>query len=473
MKRSAKRALAIIAIAVFAVTGCKKGSNGNFDRSNGAGGPFTGADSVITGNISVSRTLTPGKVYKLNGIIFVTGGAKLTIKPGTLLTTGTLVGYRASPTSSIQSVAGVLVVTKGSSIDAVGTASRPITFTSPKAAGSRQAGDFGGIIVLGKSPINQAPRAFEGLPLYNSDGDPLGVDINYGGTESADNSGRIQYVRIDYPGFLLTPDVGISGLTLAGVGSGTTIDHIEVTYSRLDGFSFFGGTVNASYLISLANADDDFDFTYGYKGTIQYAICLKDPSSIHSLNSSGGPDSNGIESDTEGNDQNTNPDRTHPVCSNFTLLGYAASPINGSPLRLAAGARWRRNTDLSMTNSIIAGYSTGVEFFTGTATSATSGGFTGNAVHAYNIVFSPANSISLSGSTNTTSTEANPSLFVGIGLGSLSPFYSTVNSSSFTFNNLRPKVATTTLGAITSASLPQWNSGWVSFVPQTRVDSGL
>jgi len=469
MKRFTKQALAIVAIAAFAVAGCKKGADGSFDRSNGAGGPFTGADSVITGNISASRTLSPGKVYKLNGIVFVTGGAKLTIKPGTVLTTGTAVNYKVSPTAASQAIAGVLVITKGSTIDAVGTASRPITFTSPKASGARVAGDFGGIILLGSAPTNQpTTTVIEGLPTFDESGVPLGVDITYGGSDLDNNSGRMKFVRVEYAGFRLAPNNEVNGLTFGGVGRGTAIDHIQVSYGADDAFEFFGGNVNASYLLALGNDDDDFDTDFGYNGSIQFAIGLKDPSSTHSLNGSGGPDSNGIESDTEGVDNSSNPVKTHPHYSNFTLLGYASRGTT-----LSVGNRWRRNSDLSITTSIIAGYNVGVDFITGTQTSATAGGFTGNAVHAYDTVFNPATAVSLTGSTNTTSTDANPATFVGIGLGSLSPFYTTAGSSSYTFNNLRPKVATSTLGAVTSASLSEWNSGWVSFVPQTRVDTGL
>ncbi|MGY0041584.1 hypothetical protein [Pedobacter sp. NJ-S-72] len=130
MKKFTKQALAIVTIAAFAVTGCKKGSEGNFDRGTGAGGPFTGPDSVIVGKISANRTLSPGKIYKLKGVVYVTGGAKLTIQPGTVITTGETVNYKVNPSSSVvNAIAGVLVVTKGSSLNAVGTPAEPIVFT--------------------------------------------------------------------------------------------------------------------------------------------------------------------------------------------------------------------------------------------------------------------------------------------------------------------------------------------------------
>lgn len=468
MKKFTKQALAIVTIAAFAVAGCKKGSDGNFDRPNGAGGPFTGADSVIVGNISASRTLSPGKVYKLKGVVYVTGGAKLTIKPGTVLTTGDAVNYKVDPSSAVvNAIAGVLVITQGASIDAVGTPSQPIVFTSPKASNSRVAGDFGGVIVLGQSTTNRATAPqIEGLPKYDENGVALGIDITYGGSNPADNSGKIQYVRIEYGGYKLAPDNEINGLTLGGVGSGTTLDHIQVSYGADDAFEFFGGTVNAKYLLAIGNDDDDFDTDFGFSGNIQYAIGLKDPSSTHST-SGGVSDSNGIESDNDGTGTTASP-RTKPTYSNFTLLGYSTTSTG-----LRAGNRWRRNSDLAITNSIIAGYNTAAEFQSGTETSATPGGFNNNNVHAFTTVFSPATAVSLTGSTNATSTDANPDAFVALGIRgtrNLSPFYTTAVAGTYNFSNLTPRVAGSTKGAVLAANLSEWTSGWVQFAPQTSVD---
>lgn len=468
MKKFTKQALAIVAIAAFAVAGCKKGAEGNFDRSNGAGGPFTGADSVITGNISASRTLSPGKVYKLNGVVYVTGGAKLTIKPGTIITTGEKVNYKVDPASSvINPIAGVLVVTKGSSINAVGTASQPIIFTTPKAAGSRVAGDFGGVVILGNSTTNKpSTQVIEGLPGYDANGVSLGVDLTYGGNVPADNSGKFQYVRIEYAGYILAPGNEINGLTMGGVGSGTTIDHVQVSFGADDAFEFFGGTVSPSYLLALGNDDDDFDTDFGYSGTISYAISLKDPQSTHST-SSGVSDSNGIESDNDGTGSTVTP-RTKPTYSNFTLLGFSSTNTG-----LRAGNRWRRNSDLSITNSIIAGYNTGAEFQSGTETSATPGGFNNNIVHSYTTVFSPATAVSLTGSTNSILVSADADAFIGLGIRgtrNLSPFYTTDLASTYSFNNLLPRSTTATKGAVLASNLSQWTSGWVKFTPQTSQD---
>lgn len=463
MTKFTKQALAIVAIAAFAVAGCKKGNEGSFDRSTGAGGPFTGADSVITGNISASRTLSPGKVYKIDGIAYVTGGAKLTIKPGTVITTGAAVNYKTAPGAASKAIAGVLVITKDGTIDAVGTASNPIVFTSPKAAGSRVAGDFGGVIILGESTTNRGVTTtqIEGLPTYDANGVSLGVDITYGGSVPADNSGRFQYVRIEYAGFKLDTDIEINGLTMGGVGSETKIHHVQVSFGADDAFEFFGGTVSPTYLIALANDDDDFDTDFGYGGSIQYAIGLKDPSSTHST-SGGVSDSNGIESDNDATGS-TASTRTKPVYSNFTLLGYGSSASS-----LRAGNRWRRNTDLSITNSIIAGYNAGAQFeSTGTIASAVN--FTDNILHAF---VTP--STTTLPSSNTLLMNDNPASVIGLGLSSsnapLNPFYTTALASSYTIDNLFPRDASSTKGAVTDANYSQWQGAWVNFTPQTSQD---
>lgn len=455
-----------MALAAVAVTSCKKNDNGDFGRGANAGGPFSGPDSVITGNITANRTLSPGKTYRLSGIVFVTGGAKLTIKPGTVISTGAAVGYRVSPTAAVNNIAGVLVVTKNATIDAVGTPEQPIIFTTPNAEGQRRAGDFGGVIILGQATTNRpATQEIEGLPKFDANGNSLGVDISYGGNAATSSSGRFAYARIEYAGFKLAPDNEINGLTLGGVGSGTRLDHVQVSYGADDAFEFFGGTVNASYLLALGNDDDDFDTDFGYSGSIQYAIGLKDPSSTHST-SGGVSDSNGIESDNDGTGSTTGP-ITKPVYSNFTLLGYSAA----GNTTLRAGNRWRRNTNLSFTKSIIAGFNVAAEFQTGTETNATAGGFTDNTIHAYNApALNPTTATSLTGSTNTVATAtadiANPAVFIALGSTSANPFYTTANAENYNFDNLLPSNGTDR-GAVNSQNISsQWNTGWVDFMPQ-------
>ncbi|MGH7601813.1 MAG: T9SS C-terminal target domain-containing protein, partial [bacterium] len=208
------------------------------------------ANIVVSGNITTNTTWTSNNTYLLNGFVYVKAGATLTIEPGTVI-----YGDKASK--------GALIIEQGAKIIADGTAAQPIVFTSALPAGQRSYGDWGGLILCGRAPINVpgGTATIEG-----------GVGSIYGGTDPADNSGTLRYVRLEFPGIAFQPNSEINGLTLGGVGSGTIIDYVQVSYSGDDGFEFFGGTVNAKHLISLRTLDDDFDTDFGYSGKVQYAV---------------------------------------------------------------------------------------------------------------------------------------------------------------------------------------------------------
>src|SRR5690606_33335355 len=195
----------------------------------------------------------------------------------------------------------------GAKIMANGTENNPIVFTSGKAVGDREPGDWGGIILLGKAPTN---RGTASLPSIEG-----GVGRTYGGEDPEDNSGIMRYVRIEYAGIAAQPNSEINGLTFGGVGRGTTIENIMVSYGNDDGYEFFGGTVNCKNLIAFANADDDFDFDFGYNGTIQYGISLRHPQFADP-----GDAANGIEADNDGDGSGATPN-TRPILSNFTFIG--------------------------------------------------------------------------------------------------------------------------------------------------------
>jgi hypothetical protein len=163
---------------------------------------------------------------------------------------------------------------------AKGTATEPIVFTSEEAAGSRKPGDWGGIILCGKAKNNQTEQQIEGGPR-----------TKHGGADDADNSGTLSYVRIEFAGYPFQKDKEINGLTLGSVGSGTEIDHVQVSYSNDDSFEWFGGTVNCKYLVAYKGWDDDFDTDNGFSGKVQYGLSLRD-SKIADTSQS-----NGFESD--------------------------------------------------------------------------------------------------------------------------------------------------------------------------------
>lgn len=290
--------------------------------------PSTGTD--IRGVISANKTLTKDKVWTLRGFVYVTGNATLTIEPGTKI-----ISKRDS--------AGVLVITRGAKIDAKGTAAAPIVFTSGESAPIP--GDLGGVVIAGSATANGNHAQMEGVSdvKYNQ----------FGGTNDADNSGTLQYVRIEYAGKSVNPNDEVNGLSMYGVGSGTTVDHIQVSRGLDDAFEFFGGSFNAKYLVAYNNADDDFDFDDGYHGNLQYLISIKDPAFTDSK--TGGDLSNNLEWDnSNGKIPFTVTPNTHARISNATLIG--ANNVTSSVLvNHGYGARFRRGAQFEIVNSVFLG----------------------------------------------------------------------------------------------------------------------
>lgn len=171
--------------------------------------------------------------YLLKGWVYIADGAELTIEPGTII-------------KGDKQTKAALIAERGGKLIAKGTATEPIVFTSEEAAGSRKPGDWGGIILCGKAKNNQTEQQIEGGPR-----------TKHGGADDADNSGALSYVRIEFAGYPFQKDKEINGLTLGSVGSGTEIDHVQVSYSNDDSFEWFGGTVNCKYLVAYKGWDDD------------------------------------------------------------------------------------------------------------------------------------------------------------------------------------------------------------------------
>lgn len=304
---------------------------------------YPATTQTISGEITANTTWTKNNVYLLSGFIYVKNGATLTIEPGTVIR-----GEKATK--------GSLIICRGAKIVAEGSASSPIVFTSNEAAGSRNYGDWGGIIILGKATINPTggTAAIEG-GVDNANGDG-----QYGGTDDNDNSGSLKYVRIEFPGIAFQPNSEINGLTMAGVGKSTTIEAIQVSYSGDDSYEWFGGTVNAKWLIAHRGWDDDFDTDFGYRGLVQFGVALRDSAVADQSGS------NGFESDNDGTGSANSP-FTSALFSNMTIIGpkvTASNPINSNFKR---GAHIRRNTRESIYNSIITGYPVGL-FLDGAST---------------------------------------------------------------------------------------------------------
>jgi hypothetical protein len=282
-------------------------------------------DSILRGSIIKDTTLTADRVWVLNGYVYIANNATITIQAGTRIV------------SDITNK-GALCIERGAKINAVGTASNPIVFTSGKPAGSRIPGDWGGVVILGNAKTNRSST-----PIIEG-----GIDRPYGGTNDLDNSGTLSYVRIEYAGIAAFPNSEINGLTLGGVGSGTKIEYIQTAYANDDAYEFFGGTVSPKYLIAAYSADDDFDFDFGYTGKIQFAISLRDPAFVDA-----GDAGNGIESDND-NPPTTSAPFTRPVISNMTLVG--SNGAAGQAANHNFANRWRRNSRFVIRNSILMGY---------------------------------------------------------------------------------------------------------------------
>ena len=294
---------------------------------------YGNATETLTGTISANRTLDAAKVYKIEGFVYVADGVTLTIPAGTVLR-----GDQASK--------GTLVVTRGGKLIAEGTAAKPIVFTSNKAVGQRAPGDWGGVILLGKS-LNNIPSG-TGL-IEGGLTEPFG---RHGGTDAADNSGTLKYVRIEFPGIAFQKDNEINGLTLGSVGSGTTIDYVQVSYSGDDSYEFFGGMVNAKHLVSIANVDDVFDFDNGFSGKLQFLVGQRDPKLADQAGAS-----NGIESDNSEKDFTTGP-RTRPVISNMTIIGPGNTGVD---TKHEYANLWRRGSKMTLANSVFIGFRYGLD----------------------------------------------------------------------------------------------------------------
>ncbi len=292
---------------------------------------------VLQGSITEDLTLTNNNTYLMRGYVYVKNGATLTIEPGTVI-----LGEKATK--------GSLIITKNGKINAQGTVNQPIVFTSNQAPGLRNAGDWGGIVILGNAPTNCLDFCIAEGGINNSEGDGI-----YGGNNPEDNSGVLSYVRIEFAGIAFNPDSEINGLTLCGVGNGTQIDHIQVSFCGDDSFEWFGGTVNASYLVSYNALDDDFDTDLGFRGNVQFGIGIRNRT-IADISQS-----NGYESDNSKYGDAWQP-FTSPTFSNMTLIGPISNPANPSGINpnYYAGLHLRRNARVGFFNSVFVGYPFGL-----------------------------------------------------------------------------------------------------------------
>ena len=306
---------------------------------------YPAVTNTVSANITTNTTWTSGNTYLLVGNISVTPGNTLTIQPGTVIK-----GDKASK--------ACLIITAGAKIIAQGTPTNPIVFTSNEIA--RNPADWGGVVLLGNGIINTACATCTGTTRTNYIEGFASTfpEILYGGTNNADNSGVMSYCRIEFAGVALstTANSELNSLTMGGVGSGTQIDHIQVSFGGDDGFEWFGGAVNAKYLISFRTLDDDFDTDFGFSGRIQFGLVVRDKDL-----SDGAGDSNGFESDNFSTGLGRLP-ITNAIFSNITCVGPKRDGLTTLPLgeKFERGIYVRRNTAISIHNSIFVGWEKGL-----------------------------------------------------------------------------------------------------------------
>jgi len=334
-----KKGFFALMIVLVAVTSCRKIE---VDGTNNTTPPAD-ENTILEGRISANRTLKANYTYKLRGLVYVTNGAILTIEPGTKI-----VGEAGRN--------GGLIITRSCKIIADGTPDKPIVFTSEKSTPQR--GDWAGLVILGNAPTNQSFNGLQGVGeieggINNSDGLGLyGTPVTQA-QNPADNSGILRYVRIEYAGYAFLPDKEINGLTFGGVGNGTVVDNVMVAYANDDSFEWFGGTVNCTHLISYRTLDDDFDTDNGFTGKVQFGLVVRD-SSIADISKS-----EAFESDNDANGSALLP-QTAPVFSNITVMGPRAALDNLGNSLFVWGAQIRRNSSMSLFNSIIMGFPNGL-----------------------------------------------------------------------------------------------------------------
>lgn len=444
-------------ISLFAFSACIKVDIDDSTTNNGNTNPVGAtlqeriiSSKILTGNINENVELPKGK-YTLKGYVYVNNRARLTFAAGSIIVGDTI-------------NKGALIIEQNSRLIADGTASEPIIFTSGKPAGQRKPGDWGGIAIAGNAPTNRTtPPLLEG-----------GINAVYGGSLANDNSGILRYVRIEFAGIAADPNSEINGLTLGGVGAGTIIENVQVSYGNDDAYEFFGGTVNCKNLIAFATADDDFDFDFGYVGRIQFGVSLRDPLFVD-----GGDAGNGIECDNDGGGTTASP-RTRPQLSNFTFCGP-----NGAAGVLANhnfNTRFRRATHFVLVNSILSGYQKGGFQFESDSTAAAyidgRAIFKNNLVHGVVEPYKVSSATLINAAAVKTKAESegcitytaasdimleNPFNLAG---PNFLPKAGSPALTGASFTGLTGFTTTTYVGAFGTTN---WMAGWTSFTPQTNV----
>lgn len=315
--------------AMVVLASCKKDKD---EDPAPAPAPPSSAEIVeVTGNITGNVTWTSDKIWRLNGFVRVQDGAVLNINPGTVI-----FGDFESK--------GTLIVQRGGKINAIGEADRPIIMTSEKQPGLRQPGDWGGLVICGRAR-NNVPGGEAELEG--------GYGAFHGGNDDNDDSGTLRYVQINFAGIPINPNEEVNSLTMGSVGAGTTIEYVLCAYGLDDAYEWFGGKVDAKYLVAYRGLDDDLDVDLGYSGNVQFALCIRGASLADQSGS------NGFEVDNDGSGSSNTP-FTSATFSNISIIGPKKTRETPISLQFQHCAQLRRNSRIKIHNTFMTGYPDGL-----------------------------------------------------------------------------------------------------------------
>ena len=344
---------------IFVLTACGGGGDtsiaspgelGSLDNPTGGGGTGGSSSNVLTGSCPESEFITNGSPVAGNTVCAIEGPitGELTLTNDVMyrmlnkVDVGVDMGGDGTKVGGVSGTltipAGVvimgktsndyLVVNRGSKLIANGTRSKPIRFTHNTAiegtVGELERGLWGGIVILGKAPINKCSNDVRGTAACERVVE--GSDALMGGATPDDNSGKLNFVRVEYAGYEIFPGNELNGITFGGVGYGTEVDYVQVHNNQDDCVEFFGGTVNVKHLICTNAGDDNLDIDWGYQGKMQFVVVKQSSDTSDHV----------VESD------NTNADaavgfltepRSRPMVANFTFLAQGAD----EPLKYKEG----------------------------------------------------------------------------------------------------------------------------------------
>jgi hypothetical protein len=394
---------------------------------------------VVTGSIRGTESWVNANYYVLRGAVFVEDGATLNIAAGTRI-----IGESGS--------VGTLVVLQGGRINAIGTPQAPIVFTSDQPIGQRGRGDWGGLIINGRAPVN----------LEGGEGEGEGDTGVYGGTNPNDNSGVLRYVRVEFSGIEFSPDNELNGIAFQGVGRGTQVDHVQAHMSRDDAMEWFGGTADGKYLVLSNAADDSVDWTFGWTGRLQFVAVTQ----------RGDDADNGIEADNSEFNNNALP-RSNPQIYNITLCGDPDRNEGGESPR---AANIRRGTAFTIRNFLVTGFKTVGFQISDTNTSAqvdngTSEMGAGVAWGMPTNMHSSVMTYITSGRFPNVRTGVDPGLSTAACSNHERPNFQPSSIASLAGGQLAPIQppndgffdVVTFIGAVPPAPAPNWMDGWTSF----------